>query len=52
MGLLYAAFDFAVTPSGDWIFFECNPSGQWQWLEGETGAAISNAIAQLLICEA
>ncbi|MEU6246453.1 ATP-grasp ribosomal peptide maturase [Glycomyces sp. NPDC047010] len=50
--LVFAAFDFAVTPGGHWVFFECNPNGQWGWLEDETGAAISQAIAELLRSEA
>ncbi|WP_157930685.1 MvdC/MvdD family ATP grasp protein [Glycomyces xiaoerkulensis] len=52
MGLLFATFDFAVTPEAEWVFFECNPNGQWQWLELETGAPISAAITRLLISEA
>jgi ATP-grasp ribosomal peptide maturase len=51
LGLLFASFDFAVTTAGNWVFFECNPNGQWGWLEDETGAAISDAIASLLLSE-
>ncbi|WP_130797385.1 ATP-grasp ribosomal peptide maturase [Streptomyces otsuchiensis] len=29
--LIYGAFDFSVTASGDWYFLECNPNGQWAW---------------------
>jgi hypothetical protein len=47
-GLRYAAFDFAVTPAGDWVFLEANPAGQWLWLELETGAPIAAAHADLL----
>ncbi|MCA1695841.1 MAG: ATP-grasp ribosomal peptide maturase, partial [Actinobacteria bacterium] len=32
-GLSFGAFDFAVTPDGEWIMFECNPFGQYGWLE-------------------
>ncbi|MDM4723366.1 ATP-grasp ribosomal peptide maturase [Micromonospora sp. WMMA1363] len=49
MGLAYGAFDFAVTPSEQWIFLECNPVGHWLWLEHETGAPIADAIAELLL---
>lgn len=28
-------FDFAVTPDGEYVFFECNEAGQWVWLEQE-----------------
>ena len=48
MDLNYGAFDFAVTRSGEWIMFECNPAGQWLWLEEATGMPIAAAIADLL----
>lgn len=31
--LRFAAVDFAVTPEGEWVFFEVNPNGQWAWLD-------------------
>jgi hypothetical protein len=31
--LRFAAIDMAITTSGDWIFFEVNPNGQWAWLD-------------------
>lgn len=31
--LRFAAVDFAVTPDGEWVFFEINPNGQWAWLD-------------------
>jgi len=27
--LSFGAFDFAVTTSGEWVMFECNPFGQY-----------------------
>ncbi|MEC3995837.1 ATP-grasp ribosomal peptide maturase [Actinacidiphila sp. DG2A-62] len=47
-GLLFGAFDFAVTADGTWWFLECNPNGQWAWLEEAAGLPITNAIADLL----
>ncbi|XVV10855.1 ATP-grasp ribosomal peptide maturase [Actinoplanes sp. CA-131856] len=47
-GLNYGAFDFVITPDGDWVMLECNPAGQWLWLEQETGAPIAAALADLL----
>ncbi len=47
-GLNYGAFDFVVKPSGAWIFLECNPNGQWLWLEHEVGLPIAAALADLL----
>ncbi|MFJ8473124.1 hypothetical protein [Kitasatospora sp. NPDC094011] len=46
--LVYGAFDFAVTLSGDWYFLECNPNGQWAWQSAETTKAIAHAIADQL----
>ncbi|ARQ70288.1 hypothetical protein CAG99_16845 [Streptomyces marincola] len=47
-GLVFGAFDFAVTGRGEWVFLECNPSGQWAWLENETGLPMVGAFADLL----
>jgi hypothetical protein len=48
-GLRYAAFDFSVTPDGAWWFLEANASGQWEWLQEETGLPIAEAIADELM---
>ncbi|MFJ7278836.1 ATP-grasp ribosomal peptide maturase [Kitasatospora sp. NPDC098663] len=47
-GLSFGAFDFAMTPEGEWWFLECNPNGQWAWLEHAAGLPITSAIADLL----
>ncbi|MEU9458672.1 ATP-grasp ribosomal peptide maturase [Streptomyces sp. NPDC048312] len=47
-GLDFGAFDFAVTGDGAWWFLECNPNGQWAWLEDAAGLPITAAIADLL----
>ncbi|MGW4823521.1 ATP-grasp ribosomal peptide maturase [Streptomyces sp. NPDC004227] len=47
-GLLFGAFDFAVDLDGRWWFLECNPSGQWYWLETATGLPMCAALADLL----
>ena len=31
--LRFAAIDMAIDRSGDWVFFENNPNGQWAWLD-------------------
>ena len=49
MGLSFGCFDFIVTPSGEYVFLECNPNGQWLWVELETGLPISQAIAEFLM---
>jgi len=47
-GLMFGCFDFAVTARGEWVFLECNPNGQWAWLEPPTGLPMTAAIASLL----
>ncbi len=46
--LTFGAFDFAVTSQGDWVFLECNPSGQWLWLQERAGLPIAGALAEFL----
>lgn len=46
--LRFAALDFIVDPDGQWWFLECNPNGQWAWIEDETGMPIAAAIADAL----
>ncbi|OKJ84220.1 hypothetical protein AMK31_17705 [Streptomyces sp. TSRI0107] len=48
VGLGFGAFDFAVTADGAWWFLECNPNGQWAWLEDAAGLPITTAIAAML----
>ncbi|MFV0132797.1 ATP-grasp ribosomal peptide maturase [Streptomyces sp. HMX87] len=47
-GLVFGAFDFAIDREGRWWFLECNPSGQWYWLEPETGLPLLAAVADVL----
>ncbi|MGW8954744.1 ATP-grasp ribosomal peptide maturase [Streptomyces sp. NPDC055709] len=47
-GLAFGAFDFCIGDDGRWWFLECNPSGQWYWLEPETGLLMCAALADLL----
>lgn len=49
LGLRYGAFDFIENDQGDIVFLECNPNGQYGWLEIELGLPISEAIADQLI---
>lgn len=48
LGLSFGAFDFVVTPDGEWVFLELNANGQWGWLQLATGLPISAAMADLL----
>ncbi|MEU5400728.1 ATP-grasp ribosomal peptide maturase [Streptomyces sp. NPDC005963] len=47
-GLRFGAFDFSVTADEAWWFLECNPNGQWAWLEEAAQLPIAMAIAELL----
>lgn len=44
-GLAYAAFDFAEDEDGIWWFLECNQSGQFGFVELETGQPIAEEVA-------
>lgn len=44
-GLVYGAIDLAMTPEGEWVFFELNPNGQWGWLEEKSGLPVGQALA-------
>lgn len=48
LNLNYGALDFVVQPSGEWVFLEVNPMGQWLWIEDLTGMGISDSIARWL----
>ena len=47
MGLNFGCIDLIVKPNGDYVFLECNPNGQWLWIELATGQKISEAIADV-----
>lgn len=46
--LVYGAMDFIVQPDGEFVFLENNPSGQYLWLESETGAPITEALVDYI----
>jgi len=48
-GLAYGAYDFIVDASGEYIFLEVNPLGQWLWLEHALGLPISLEVARFLV---
>lgn len=49
LGLVYSAFDFILTPNGEYVFLETNPAGEWLWLENELKIPICNTIIDELI---
>jgi ATP-grasp ribosomal peptide maturase len=46
--LLFGAFDFGLKPDNTLDWYECNPAGQWHWLEDETGLPMTAAVVELL----
>lgn len=48
LGLDYGAIDMRRTASGEYVFFEVNPAGQWLFVEQHTGMPISQAMADYL----
>ncbi|MCY0989792.1 MvdC family ATP-grasp ribosomal peptide maturase [Nannocystis sp. ILAH1] len=49
LGLRQGAIDMIVTPTGDYVFLEVNPTGEWMMLENELGLPISDALAAALL---
>ena len=49
LDLVYSAFDFILTPKGEYYFLETNPAGEWVWLERELNLPISDAIISELL---
>jgi ATP-grasp ribosomal peptide maturase len=47
-GLMFGCFDFAVDSSDVPYFLECNPNGQWAWMEPPTGLPMTAAFADAL----
>ncbi len=48
MGLNFGCIDLIIRPDGEFVFLECNPNGQWLWVELATGQKIAEPIADFL----
>lgn len=48
LGLAYGASDFRVTPSGEHVFLEVNPGGEYLFASDRTGQPVPQAIAASL----
>ncbi len=46
LGLHYAAYDFVVETSGRMVFLECNPGGQWLFIENASSLPITGALVE------
>ncbi|HEY0728281.1 MAG TPA: MvdC family ATP-grasp ribosomal peptide maturase [Pyrinomonadaceae bacterium] len=49
LGLVFGAIDLICTPSGEYVFLEVNPGGEWGMLERDLGLPIAEAIAKALL---
>ncbi len=49
LGLAYGAIDLILTPEGEHVFLEVNPSGRWAWVEERAGLPITAALADLMV---
>ena len=49
LGLVFGAIDLICTPSGEHVFLEVNPAGEWGMIERDLGLPISEAIAEALL---
>ncbi|MCA1633910.1 MAG: MvdC family ATP-grasp ribosomal peptide maturase [Acidobacteria bacterium] len=52
LGLVFGAIDLICTPSGEHVFLEVNPGGEWGMLERDLGLPIADAIARALLLPA
>lgn len=48
MNMSFGCFDFIISRRDICYFLECNPNGQWMWVEEEVGLPISKAISDFL----
>jgi len=48
VNLNFGCFDFIKAKNDHYYFLECNPNGQWMWLEEDLGMPISESIANYL----
>lgn len=49
LGLVFGAVDLICTPSGEHVFLEVNPGGEWGMLERDLDLPITEAIAEALL---
>lgn len=47
--LQFGAIDLILTPEGEYVFLEINPSGQFAWVENLTGLPLIETLADQLI---
>lgn len=48
LNLNFGCFDFILTPEDEYVFLECNPNGQWGWIEDVCKIPMSEAMVDCL----
>lgn len=48
LNLNFGCFDFIITPEDEIVFLECNPNGQWGWIEDKCKVPMSEAMVDCL----
>jgi hypothetical protein len=49
LGLNYGCIDLRQKPDGEYVFFEVNPSGQFLFVQLDTGQPLIQSICKLLL---
>ncbi|MEK7566055.1 MAG: MvdC/MvdD family ATP grasp protein [Patescibacteria group bacterium] len=49
LNLVFGCIDMIVAPSGEYVFLEINPNGQWLWIEKLTNIPIGEELAKMLV---
>jgi glutathione synthase/RimK-type ligase-like ATP-grasp enzyme len=49
LGLRFGALDLLIDSSGEWIFLEINPNGEWGWLQKTCGFPVAGALVDALL---
>ncbi len=52
LSLQFGAIDLVLTPGGEYIFLEINPSGQFAWIEDLAKLPLIDTLADLLVSKA
>ncbi len=49
VNLQYGAIDLIETPTGEFVFLEINPAGQWDWVNHLANLSIPSAVLDMMI---
>jgi glutathione synthase/RimK-type ligase-like ATP-grasp enzyme len=52
MGINFGCFDIIKSTGGEYVFLECNPNGQWLWIDEKIDAGVAPALANMLLAHA